>query len=262
MLHQLKNHHELIWQLTKREVIARYRGSMAGLLWSFFNPIFMLIIYTFFFSIIYKARWGSMGESRLDFAMVLFAGLIPFTLFSECINRAPYLIINNVSYVKKVIFPLEILSWVNLGPALFHAFISTIVLILFFLIKNHSLHWTILFVPIVNLPLLCLILGASWFLSAIGVFVRDITHTITLFTTALLFLSPVFYSISSIPEPYRTLININPLTPIIEQNRAVLIWGQTPNWHSFAISMLVCSTIMLLGYLWFQKTRPGFADVV
>lgn len=98
---------ELIWQLTKRDVIARYRGSTAGLLWSFFNPVFMLIIYTFFFSIVYKARWGATSEGKVDFAITLFAGLIPFTLFTECINRAPQLITNNVNYVKKVIFPLE-----------------------------------------------------------------------------------------------------------------------------------------------------------
>lgn len=261
-LSQLVRYHELIWQLTKREVIARYRGSTAGLLWSFFNPIFMLIIYTFFFSIVYKARWGTGAESRVDFAMTLFAGLIPFTLFADCINRAPNLITNNVNYVKKVIFPLEILSWVNLGSAIFHASISVCVLLVFFVWKNHFLHWTVLLLPVVNLPLIFLILGLSWFLSSVGVFVRDVAHTINIFTTSLLFLSPVFYSLSAIPESYRKFINLNPLTSIIEQNRAVMIWGHMPDWRSWAISLMIGLIAAGLGYAWFEKTRRAFADAV
>lgn len=253
---------ELIWQLAKREVVGRYRGSMMGLLWSFFNPIFMLTVYTFFFSIVYQTRVGSNNNSKVDFAITLFAGLIPFSLFSECLNRAPHLIINNVSYVKKIIFPLEILPWVSLGSALFHALISTIVLLLFFIGINHFVHWTALFLPLVNLPLIFLILGFSWFLASIGVFIRDVTHTVGIFTTALLFLSPVFYSISAIPEPYRSFIYFNPLTAIIEQNRAILILGQMPDWYSWNISMLISICIAFFGYYWFVKTRHAFADVV
>ncbi|MHB1947722.1 MAG: ABC transporter permease [Gammaproteobacteria bacterium] len=260
---QLIKYRELIWQLTKRDVIARYRGSMAGLLWSFFNPIFMLLIYTFFFSVIYKARFGQAGgESKISFAITLFAGLIPFSLFSECINRAPQLIINNVNYVKKVIFPLEILSWTNLGAALFHALISVSVLLIFFFWQNHYIPWTVILFPLVNLPLLFLILGLSWFLASLGVFIRDIGHSITIFTLSLMFLSPVFYSIDSIPEPYRNFIYFNPLTAIIEQNRAVLIWGHLPDWSSLGVSLLVGMTIAWLGYFWFEKTRHAFADVV
>lgn len=261
-LKQLFQYRELIWQLTKRDVIARYRGSVAGLLWSFLNPVFMLVVYTFFFSIVYKARWGSTGGSKVDFAMVLFAGLIPFSLFSECINRAPNLITHNVNYVKKVIFPLEVLSWINLGSALFHALISVLVLLLFFVWKNHYINWTIVFLPLVNLPLLFFILGLSWFLASIGVFIRDIAHTITLFTTSLMFLSPIFYSAAAIPEPYRQFLYLNPLTFIIEQNRAVLIWGHLPDWTSFGIGLFASVMVAWLGYYWFEKTRPAFADVV
>lgn len=259
---QLWRYRELTWQLTKRDVVARYRGSAAGLLWSFFNPVFMLIIYTFFFSIIYQARWGSTGEGKIDFAITLFAGLIPFTLFSECINRAPNLITNNVNYVKKIIFPLEILSWTNLGSALFHALASVSVLLIFFLCKNHYLNWTVIFFPLVNLPLFFLILGLSWFLASLGVFVRDIAHSIHIFTMALLFLSPVFYSVAAIPEPYRSLIYLNPLTTIIEQNRAVLIWGHLPDWSAFGVSLGMSLAIAWFGYYWFAKTRHAFADVV
>lgn len=262
MVSQPLKYHNLIWQLAQREVIGRYRGSVMGLLWSFLNPIFMLTVYTFFFSIVYKARWGTTNGSKFDFAVTLFAGLIPFSLFSECVNRAPHLIINNVNYVKKVIFPLEILSWVNLGSALFHAAVSLIVLLLFFFGIHHFIHWTAVFLPIVNLPLILLILGLSWFLSSVGVFIRDATHTVTMFTTALMFLSPVFYSVASIPEGYRKFIEMNPLTSIIEQNRAVLIDGIMPNWYSFGVSMVIGLVVAWLGYYWFEKTRPAFADVV
>lgn len=261
-LTQLRKYHELIWQLTKRDVIARYRGSVAGLLWSFFNPVFMLMIYTFFFSVVYKARWGAIGGSKVDFAIMLFAGLIPFTIFSECINRAPNLITNNVNYVKKVIFPLEVLSWINLGSALFHAVISVFVLLLFFVWKNHYVNWTVLLFPVVNLPLIFLILGLSWILASIGVFIRDIAHSINLFTMALMFLSPIFYSVDAIPEPYRGLIYLNPLSPIIEQNREVLVLGHLPNWSSFGLSMFLGLAVAWLGYAWFDKTRHAFADVV
>lgn len=253
---------EIVWQLTKREVMGRYRGSMMGLLWSFVTPILMLIIYTFFFSIIYKARWGLDSETKIDFAITLFAGLIPFSFFSECINRAPHLIINNVNYVKKVIFPLEIFAWINLGSALFHAAISTLVLLTFFFIKNHYLPWTIIFFPLVNLPLIFIILGLSWFLTSVGVFVRDVTHLVTLLTTSLLFLSPIFYSTNTIPDPYRIFINLNPLTSIIEQNRAILIFNQLPNWSSFSLSLVFSIVLSLIGYYWFKKTRHAFADVI
>lgn len=253
---------ELIWQLAKREVIGRYRGSMMGLLWSFFNPIFMLTVYTFFFSIVYQARGGASIENKFAFAISLFAGLIPFTLFTECINRAPHLILNNANYVKKVIFPLEILPWVTLGSALFHAAISLVVLLTFFVSTNHYLPWTAIFLPLVNLPLVFLVLGFTWILAAVGVFIRDVAHTVTMFTTALMFLSPVFYSIQAIPEQYRAYINLNPLAAIIEQNRQVLIAGQMPDWNSFGVSLLIGLIIAFLGYSCFQKMRPAFADVI
>lgn len=253
---------ELIWQLTRREVVTRYRGSMIGLLWSFFNPVFMLTVYTFFFSIVFNARWGGTSASKSEFALTLFAGLIPFTLFSECINRAPQLILQNVNYVKKVIFPLEILPYVNLASALFHALISLLVLLLFYGMMHHTLHWTSVLLPIINLPLLLWILGFTWLLSSLGIFIRDVAQTVTIFTTSLLFLSPVFYSVSALPEPYRSMVYLNPLTSIIEQNREILIQGQLPDWRIWAINLVLSIAMAWLGYAWFNKTRPAFADVI
>lgn len=253
---------DLIVQLTKREVMGRYRGSVMGLMWSFFNPLLMLTIYTFVFSIVFKARWGAGGESKFEFALILFAGLIVFNLFSECVNRAPSLIISNVNYVKKVVFPLEILPLVTMGAALFHGVVSLGVLLVFYVIVSASLHWTVVFAPLVMLPLLLMTLGLSWFLASFGVFLRDVSQTIGVLTTVLMFLSPIFFPVSALPEKYRIIIYMNPMTFIIEQMRDVLIWGKLPSVQGWCATTLFGALVAWLGLTWFQKTRKGFADVL
>jgi len=253
---------DLIFQMTKGEVIGRYRGSVLVLLWSFFNPMLMLTIYTFVFCVVFKARWGSGGESRFEFALILFAGLIVFNLFSECVNRAPSLIIGNINYVKKVIFPLEILPLVTMGAALFHGVISLGVLIVFYVLVSSSLHWTIVFAPLIILPLLLMTLGISWFLASFGVFVRDVAQAIGMLTTVLMFLSPIFFPVTALPEKYRVILYMNPLTFIIEQMRDVLIWGRLPSWSGWCAAMVLGIGVAWIGLVWFQKTRKGFADVL
>lgn len=253
---------DLIWQLTKREVVGRYRGSILGLFWSFFNPVLMLTIYTYVFSVVFKARWGDVGESRFEFALILFAGLIVFNFFTECISRAPTLIVGNVNYVKKVVFPLEILPLVTLSAALFHGVVSLGVLLVFYVLATASLHWTIIFVPLVVLPFLLTTLGISWFLASLGVFVRDVAQTIGLLMTVLMFISPIFYPVSALPKEYQAIVYMNPLTFIIEQMRDVLIWGKLPSWSGLCVMMLVGIVVAWLGLVWFQKTRKGFADVL
>lgn len=249
--------------MTKREIISRYRGSYLGLLWSFVNPVLMLAVYTFVFSVVFKVRLGQdITGDRFDFALMLFAGLIVFNLFAECISRAPGLILANVNYVKKVIFPLEILPWVTLGSALFHAGISGLVLVIFLLGIGHTMSWTFLLLPIVILPLLMLIMGLSWLLASIGVFVRDISQFIGLVLTTLLFLSPIFYPASALPESVRNYLFLNPLTFIIEQSRAVILFGQIPDWRGMLIYYGVAALIAWFGLIWFEKTRKGFADVL
>ena len=247
--------------MMRREVVGRYKGSVMGLAWSFFNPVFMLIVYTFVFSVIFKSRWG-VDESRTLFAVVLFVGLIVLNLFSEVVNRAPSLILSNVNYVKKVVFPLEILPVVAIGAALFHALISLGVLLLAFMLFNGFVHWTVIFVPLILLPLIILTLGVSWLLAAIGVFLRDIGQTIAILTTVLMFLSPVFYPVTAVPEGFRPFIMANPLTFIIEQAREVLIWGRLPDWFGLGLYTIIVSIIAWLGYALFQKMRKGFADVL
>jgi len=254
---------QLIAQMTRREVATRYRGSLFGLAWSFINPLLMLVVYTFVFSVVFKARWGTdPNESRTQFAVVLFAGMIVFNLFAEILNRAPGLVVSNVNYVKKVVFPLEILSWVALGSALFHSLVSLGVLVLVQLILNHTLSWTIVLLPFVFLPLLFASLGIGWFLSALGVYVRDIGQLTAVLTTVLMFFSAVFYPLSALPEKYQFLLSLNPLVLIISETRQVLIYGQLPNWLALGVTLLVGFAMALFGFWWFQKARNGFADVL
>ncbi len=260
----LWHNRQLIVQMTRREVVGRYKGSAMGLAWSFFNPVFMLVVYTFVFSEIFKLRWGGIGgdDSKTQFALVLFVGMIVLSLFSEVLNRAPGLILSNVNYVKKVVFPIEILPVIAMGAALFHSLISLGVLLAAFALFNGYLHWTAIYIPLVLLPLVILTMGLAWILASLGVFLRDVGQFIVIITTVLMFLSPVFYPVSAVPEKFRPIIMAQPLTFIIEQAREVLIWGHLPNWSGLGIYTLVAAVIAWAGYAWFQKTRKGFADVL
>jgi len=256
------DHRPLILQMTRREIVGRYRGSIMGLLWSLINPILMLGVYSLVFGKIFQARWGTAPGSAGEFTLVLFAGMIVHGLLAECVNRAPGLIVGNVNYVKKVVFPLEILPWVQLGAALFHATISSLALLVFVILIQHSVNWTLVFVPVVLLPYLMFIMGCSWFLAATGVYLRDLGQITGFITTVLLFLSPVFYPVSALPENYRFLMLLNPLTFIIEQFRNVLIWGNAPDWTGLGLYLAFGVSVAWAGFFWFQKTRRGFADVL
>lgn len=252
----------LIAALVVREVFGRYRGSFFGILWSFFHPLFMLAVYTFVFSVVFKARWGSGAGTKTEFALVLFAGLIVFNLFAECFSRAPSLILSNVNFVKKVIFPLEILPVVALCGALFHAVISLLVWIGAYWLFYGFPYLTVLYIPMIFFPLCLFILGISWMLASLGVYLRDVSQLVGLLTTVLMFLSPIFYPITVLPESYRIFLLFNPLTPVIEQSRKVLYWGESPDWILLGCYLVVMLGIACLGFAWFQKTRKGFADVL
>lgn len=262
MLASLWRNRELIKASAKREVLGRYRGSVMGILWSFFNPLFMLAVYTFVFSVVFNARWSTGGGSQTEFALVLFAGLIMFNLFSESINRAPGLILSNVNYVKKVVFPLEILPAVTLLSALFHGLISLGVWLLAYLVFFGQPHATVLYLPFIILPFVLFILGLSWALASLGVFLRDVSQVIGIITTVLMFLSPIFYPATALPETYRHWLYLNPLTPVVEQTRDVLFWGKAPDFALLGLYWMATAAIAWLGFAWFQKTREGFADVL
>ena len=262
MFRSLWRHRVLVYASAKREVIGRYRGSVLGLLWSFFNPLFMLAVYTFVFGVIFKSRWNPASDSKTEFALVLFAGLIVFNLFSECINRAPGLILANPNYVKKVVFPLETLSFVALLSALYHMVISLVVWLAAYVVFFGVPQATMLLLPLVILPFGLFIMGLSWFFASLGVFLRDVSQFIGIAVMALMFLSPIFYPATALPEASRHLLYANPLTPVIEMTRDVLFWGKLPDFILLSVYWLASLVIAWLGFAWFQKTRKGFADVL
>jgi lipopolysaccharide transport system permease protein len=247
--------------MVKREILGRYRGSVIGVAWSFLHPILMLCVYTFVFGVVFKARWQSSASTE-DFSLNLFAGLIAFNVFAECITRSSGLVLENVSYVKKVVFPLEILSPCILISSLFHALVSILILMLFFMSVHGIPSLSALWLPVVWLPFVLLVLGFSWFLSSLGVYLRDIGQIIGVSVTALMFLSPIFYPVSALPAGIQSWVFLNPLTWVISETRNVLLLGGTPNWVAGLSYTCASLVILVLGYTWFIKTEKGFADVI
>ncbi len=252
----------LIYALTKREITGRYRGSYFGILWSFINPIFMLLVYTIFFGHILQVKWGAGEDSNVQFGLILFAGLIMFNFFSESLNRAPALILNNPNFVKKVVFPIEVLPWISVGAALFHLLISLIAWFLGYVFFVGVPQGTFPLALAIMIPPVFLTMGFSWMLASLGVYFRDISQLIGPLMTTLMFLSPIFFSMSALPEDFRILVSISPITPAVVQFREALFFGTTPTIFSFGIYLLVSLIIAWFGFAWFQKTRNGFADVI
>lgn len=252
----------LIKQLIKREVQANYKNTFLGIFWLVMRPLFLLSVYSFVFGAVLKSRWPNSSDNGFEFAIILFSGLIIFNLFSEILNSAPSLIIRNVNYVKKVIFPVEILPIVSLGNALFQLLISISILLLFYFTYFGFLHVTIFFIPVVLLPFVLLLCGLSLLMAALGVYVRDISQTITFIIPGLMFLSPIFYPISSVSEQIRFFIYLNPLTFVVEQMRELIIWGHFPDWGGLILYSVIAFIVYWGGYQFFMRTRKGFADVL
>ena len=252
----------LMWQMTRREILGRYRGSMLGLFWSFVTPLILLAVFTFVFSVIFQARWGRNIENKGEFAVVLFAGLIVFWLLADCASRAPNLVLENTNFVKKIVFPLEILPWTVMISALFHAAVAILVLLLASLLVFGFPPWTVILIPLVLAPFVMLIMGICWFLSSLGVFYRDIGHMMNVVLVVLMYTSPIIYPSTAVPEEWRHLLYLNPLTFIVEQARAVLLWGEMPRWGGLLAYSGLSYIIGWFGYAWFAKTRKGFANVL
>jgi lipopolysaccharide transport system permease protein len=262
LVYSLWRNRHLIKALTIRDVLGRYKGSYLGILWSFFNPLLMLGVYTFTFTTIFKSQWGSEIASHGQFALFLFIGLIFFNLFGESINRSAGIIVGNANYVKKIVFPLEIMPWVVIFSALFHAMISLAVWFIAYIILIGTPKATCLFLPLIIAPLIFLTAGLSLIIAALGVYMRDITQVVGVLVSALMFLTPIFYPITAIPEGYRSLFLINPLTFIIENIRKVLISGYFPDFYALFLMIAISLIILLIGFKVFQSSRRGFADVL
>ncbi|TGN07967.1 ABC transporter permease [Leptospira ilyithenensis] len=261
ILSVVKNY-SLIWQMTKRNVIGKYKGSFFGLFWSFINPLIMLGIYTFAFSVVFKAKWGLEEEGHMDFALILFASLTIFNFFGEILKESPLLIVSQPNFVKKVVFPLEILPIANLLSASVHMGASLVVFLVFYGIAHLSIPWTIVFLPFIIIPLTLLSLGVSYILASLGVFFRDIGYFMTHIITILLFTSPVFFSMDRIPEKFRHLMLVNPLAALLENARSVMVFEKTPDFLILSVYTVFGVLFLVFGYWVFQKTRKGFSDVL
>lgn len=257
----------LIGRLVRREIESRYKGSLLGVTWSFATPVMMVAVYTFVFSVVFQMRWsgtelGDRAAGHESFGIVLFAGLIVFQFFADCFGRAPGLVLENTSYIKKIVFPLDSLGWVVLGGALFNAVISTFVLLVAHAVLVGIPPWTAILFPVVMAPLLLMTVGVTWIIAAAGVYLRDLRQVVAVLTTMLMFLSPIFYPLSMVPESLRPYAYINPLTVIIQEGRAVLLFGEFPDWQALGLYALVAYGVAWLGLVWFRKVKKGFVDVV
>lgn len=263
VIHQCWLQRPLFLKLLRRDFAERYRGSYLGLLWSLLLPLLSLLVFTFFFGVIFQVRWpGSSNGSLSNLALTLFVGLALYNFLAECLTRAPGLILAHANYVKNVIFPLEMLPAVLVASALLTLLVTLLVILLLQAVLGSGLSWTALWSPVAILPLVLFLLGLSWFLAALGVYIRDIQPLIVPLTQLLMFLSPVFYPITALPETLRPWLQLNPLALAIEQVRGVILFGQPLSWTPYWLSLLAASLTMLFGLWWFARTRKGFADVL
>lgn len=252
-------HRYLLGQLIKRDVLLRYRGAMFGLLWIFLSPLLMLTIFAFIFGQVFQTRWPQQNGD-LPFWLLLFSGLITFNIFAEAVSRSPASVRGYPSFVKKIIFPVQILPVVPLGAGLIHAAFNFLILLVA-LAWVGRLHFQILLFPLLLLPVLLLALGFSWFMAAWGVFIKDMSQILPMFLQMLMFLSPVFYPVSAVPAALRPLYQYNPLGVVIEATRAV-VSGQPVEWSAWGIALGFCLGGAILGHAFFQHSREEFADVL
>ncbi|WP_296657657.1 ABC transporter permease [Paraburkholderia sp.] len=262
VVYSLTENWHLIVEFVKREVAGRYKGSFLGLFWSFITPLLMLSIYTFVFGFVFKSRWRAGSTDHIEFAVVMFVGVLTHTLLSECLTRAPMLVVGNPNYVKKVVFPLQTLPWIAIGTALFHMLVASVILLVAILLWQGHIPWTVIFVPVILLPFVVLTAGLVWFLASFGVFMRDLGQVMGIVSSLLMFMAPVFYPLSSVPQRLQAIIMLNPLTFVIDQIRTVAIWGGQVNWAGWLLYSAIAYVVASLGLLWFEKTRKGFADVL
>ncbi len=252
----------LILSLVKKEIKVKYSGSILGIIWAVIVPLVMLGVYTFVFSVVFQSRWGALTESKSQFSLVLFAGLILFNLFSDSLSSSTYSIVGNENYVKKIVFPLEVLPVVSVLVVFFHFFLSFAVLLVFYLIVNGLPPITIFITPFFLLLFLLFIIGISWIVSGLSVYLRDTSYFISILCSLLLFLSPIFYAVDSIPIEFRPILSFNPLTPFIETFRGLVLFNKLPAACTVLFCLLFSLLSFYLGFYFFSKLKKGFADVI
>jgi lipopolysaccharide transport system permease protein len=259
----LSRHGTLIQQFIKRDVLGRYRGAFLGIFWSLLRPLCQLAVFSVVFGYIFQSRWGhDPNESKADFTMALFCGLIVFEFIGECLGRAPTLVLANTNYVTKVVFPLEILPVSVVGAALVHLAVSSTLLCLAFFLVHGSLHLTVICMPLMVIPLIFLALGVTWLFASLGVFIRDINSFVPVLIMILMYASAIFYPISRVPPVLLPVVLHNPVAVLVDNMRNVFMWGTPLNWGQYGSITLECIIIMLIGYAFFMRTKNAFADVL
>lgn len=262
LIRNLLRHRTLIRQFTWRDIRTRYQGSYLGLFWSLLLPLAMLAAYTFVFRFVFQARWSRSEESAFEFGLTLFAGLLVFNVFGETVSRAPALILSHPNFVKRVIFPLEILPVTSLAATLVHVGASLVVVVAAAVLLMGGVGWQALWVPFIAVPYVCLVLGVNWFLAALGVFLRDLGPMMVVAVQFLVYLTPVFYPLAFVPEPWQTVMCLNPLVVFVDSSRRVLLWNQPPDWPALGAATICALVVLQAGYIWFMKSKRAFADVV
>ncbi|HEY4582388.1 MAG TPA: ABC transporter permease [Lysobacter sp.] len=252
---------DLLFGLVKRDVLGRYRGSLFGVAWSIVSPLLMLVVYTVAFHELLGARWPG-ASGRAGFAVMVFVGLMLHAMLAEVLVKSPAAITGQPNFVKKLVFPLSVLPLVSLGSAVVHSTLGLAILLLSPLFGGPSLHATALLLPVLLLPFIVLLAGVSWLLAALGVYIRDIAQLGGLVATVLLFLSPIFFPITVIPERYRPIVQLNPLTFIVEGARGLLFDGTVPSVATYVVYWVTATVIAGLGLAAFKRLRPGFGDVL
>lgn len=260
-LWELPRRIELIISLARRELLARYKGSALGIVWALVTPVVTIAIFTFIFAGLFGARFGARGTSW-DYALYLFCALLPWTMFQETLQQSSNTIVTHANLVKRVVFPLETLPVAQALAALGNQMFGTLALVVAALVVNHELHATILWLPALVIPQLIAALGAAWLVASLGVFWRDITQGITLVLMAWMYLTPIIYPESIVPERYRPFINANPFTALVRSYRRIFLEGAAPDWSSLAYFSAFAAVLFVFGYWWFAKTRRNFADVI
>lgn len=258
----LGKYRHLTFEVTKREVLGRYRGASFGLLWSLINPFLMLIVYTLAFGFILKSRWPGYTGGTTEFALILYVGLIVHGALAECMIRAPGLVPGNANLVTRVVFPLHVLPWTVVLSAVFHMLANAVIFLVLSLLVRGHVPWTVVMLPLVWVPLLVLSVAISLFLAALGAYLRDVGQVMAALVTAMLFLSSAIVPISSVPERYRIVFELNPLTFIIDQSREVAFFGHLPDWKGLLVYLGIAVVATYVAHAIFQKARRGFADVI
>jgi lipopolysaccharide transport system permease protein len=253
----------LVASLARREIRTRYAGAFLGGAWAVISPLVMLAIYSFVFGVVFRGKWGqSSDQSLATFAIVIFCGISAFNIFQECAVKAPSLVVAQPNLVKRVVFPTETLVMSALAAALFQAGINFALVVGANYLATGTVHWTIVLLPITLLPLVFFTLGVSWLLCSLGVFFRDIQQMVGLIVNALLFLTPIFFALEALPPQIRVYAAINPLAPVIESIRAVVLWGTVPHFYQWVFSTFISWVVMQIGYAVFMRLKPTFADVI